>query len=128
MHPMLQSTDSVLTQLFGVLTDRLGRFMGGASIGVDIPDMVQLGGPIGVEAISKDGDTPLPLHVVCEGEDGQTFGSAKLMRPTGGGRYHATIDGLPEGAWGITVRSAAPARPVEPVSDWTLVWNADAVQ
>jgi hypothetical protein len=50
------------------------------------------------------------------------------MNPTGNGRYHATIGGLPEGAWRITVQSATPARLVEPVSDWTLVWNPDATQ
>jgi pimeloyl-ACP methyl ester carboxylesterase len=125
-HTMLQSTDSILTQVFGILTGHLGRFMGGARIGVDIPEIVQLGGSAPIEATSKDGDSSLPLHVVCEGEDGQTFGSPKLMRATGDGRYHATIDGLPEGAWRITVRSATPARQVEPVTDWMLVCNPDA--
>jgi len=52
--------------------------------------------------------------------------SPKLMRATGDGRYHANIDALPEGAWRITVQSATPARPAEPVSDWVLVWK-DAV-
>jgi hypothetical protein len=123
MHPMLQSTDSVLTQLFGVLTDQLGKFMGGARIGVTIPDVVQVGAHISIEAISKDGDPSLPLHVVCDGEDGKTSATPRLMRPTGDGRYHATIGGLPEGAWRITVQSATLARRVEPVSDWTLVWK-----
>jgi hypothetical protein len=128
MHPMLQSADSVLTQLFGVLTDQLGKFMGGAQIGVTMPDVVQVGAPIPIEAISKDGDSSLPLHVVCDGEGGKTSQSARLMRPTGHGRYQATIGGLPEGAWRVTVQSATPARRVEAVSDWMLVWNPDAAR
>jgi hypothetical protein len=128
-HTMLQSTDSILTQLFGVLTGHLGRFMGGAAIGVDMPDAGLLGSPVSIGVISKSNDpsTPpisdLPLHVVCESEHGVPFGSPKLMRASGDGRYQATIDGLPEGAWRITVRSATPTRPVEPVSDWMLVVN-----
>src|SRR6516165_7802140 len=42
-HAILQSTDSILTQISGMLTGHLGRFLGGARIGVDVPDMVQLG-------------------------------------------------------------------------------------
>jgi pimeloyl-ACP methyl ester carboxylesterase len=122
-HAILQSTDSTLDQLFGVLTEQLGRFMGGARIGVDVPDIVMAGSSLRVEATSIDEDPSLPLHVTCEGEDGQAFGSPKLMRATGDGRYHATIDGIPEGAWRVTVRSATPARPVEPVSDCVLVFD-----
>jgi len=129
-HAMLQSTDSILAQLSGILeAGRLSRFMAsGLRIGVDLPDVVQPGVPISIEATSLDGDPSLPLHVVCEGEDGQVFGSPKLMRATGDGRYLATIDGLPAAGWRITVRSATPARPIEPVSDWTLVLNPDAVR
>jgi hypothetical protein len=125
-HTILQSTDSILTQILGILTGQLGRFMGGARIGVDLPDIVQLGDPVPIQVASKDGDPSLPLHVICEGEDGQAFGSPIIMRATGDGRYHATVEGLPEGAWRITIRSATPARPVEPVSDWVLVWNPNA--
>jgi pimeloyl-ACP methyl ester carboxylesterase len=129
-HAMLQSTDSILAQLSGILeAGRLSRFMaGGLRIGVDLPDVAQPGVPVSIEATSLDGDPSLPLHVVCEGEDGQVFGSPKLMHATGDGRYRATIDGLPAGGWRITVRSATPARPVEPVSDWTLALNPDAAQ
>jgi pimeloyl-ACP methyl ester carboxylesterase len=123
-HAMLQSTESILTQVFGALTGYLGRFLGGARIALDVPDLVPLGRPVPVEAISKDSDATLPLHVVCQGEDGRVFGEPSLMRAAGDGRYHAKLDGLPEGAWRITVQSATTARPVEPVSDWLLVWNA----
>jgi hypothetical protein len=122
-HAILQSTDSILTQILGMLTGRLGKFMGGARIGVDIPDVVQLGSHIPIEATSQDADPTLPLVVVCHGENGVVFGDQKMMRPIGDGRYQTTIDSPPEGAWRLTVQSATLARPVEPVSDWVLVWN-----
>jgi hypothetical protein len=97
-------------------------------IGVDLPDVVRFGVPVSVTATSLDDDPSLPIHVVCEGEDGQVFGGPKLMHATGDGRYRAAIDRLSAGGWRITVRSATPGRPVKPVSDWTLVLNPDAVQ
>ena len=124
-HAMLQSTASILTQIFGALTGQLGRFMGGAAISIAIPDLVEIGDSVHVEAVSKDGDSTLPLHVVCQGEDGQHYGVPILMRATGDGIYRAKIDGLPTGAWRVTVQSATPTRSVEPVSDWLLVWNTD---
>jgi hypothetical protein len=127
MHAVLQSTDSILTQISGMLTGHLGKFMGGARIAVDVPDVVEVGTSLLIEATSKDGDPSLPLHAVCESEYGPAFGSPKLMRASGNGRYQATIDGLPEGAWRVTVHSATPARPVEPVSDWVLVLKLDTV-
>jgi hypothetical protein len=108
-HAVLQSTDSIRTQITGMLTGHLGKFMGGARIGIEVPDVVQLGSSISIEAISRDGDSTLPLRVHCNGEDGLAFGSPKLMRATGDGRYHANIDALPEGAWQITAQSATPS-------------------
>src|SRR6266446_5830833 len=55
-HAVLQSTDSILTQILGMLTGHLGRFMGGARIGFDVPDVVQLGSSVPIEATSQDGD------------------------------------------------------------------------
>ena len=49
------------------------------------------------------------------------------MNALGNGRYHAKLDDLREGAYRITVRSATPARPFDPVSDWTLVWKDIAI-
>jgi hypothetical protein len=125
-HALLQSTDSILTQLFGRLTGNLGKFMGETGIGLDIPALVEAGSSVPVEAISQDGNPTLALHVVCHDEDGQLRGTPKLMKALGDGRYHAKLDDLPEGAYRITVKSATPARPFDPVSDWTLAWNANA--
>jgi pimeloyl-ACP methyl ester carboxylesterase len=126
-HAVLQSTNSILTQISGMLTGHLGKFMGGARIGVDVPDVVEFDSALVIEATSKDGDPSLPLHVICVSEDGLPFGTPKLMRAIGDGRYQAKIEGLPQGAWRVTVQSATPARPVEPVSDWVLVLKSDAV-
>jgi hypothetical protein len=126
-HAVLQSTDSILTQIFGMLTGNLGKFMGGTGIGLDIPAIVEAGRTVPVDVMSQDGNSTLALHVVCHGEDGQPRGNPKLMKAQGDGRYHAKLDDLPEGAFKITVQSATPSRPIDPVSDWTLVWNTAAV-
>jgi hypothetical protein len=126
-HAILQSTDSIFTQIFAILSGHLGRFMGGAKVGLDVPDTIDVGNALPIGATSPDGDPSLPLHVTCQGEDGQIFGDSILMRATGDGHYQAHIVGLSAGAWKITVQSATPARPVEPVSDWTLVWNPNSV-
>lgn len=125
-HALLQSTDSNLTQIFGMLTDNLGRPMGGTGIGLDIPAIVEAGKIVPIEVTSKDGNSTLALHVVCHGEDGQPRGNPKRMNALGAGRYQAKLEGLPEGAYRIAVQSATPAKPIDPVSDWTLVWNANA--
>jgi photosystem II stability/assembly factor-like uncharacterized protein len=39
-----------------VLSGHLGKFMGGARIGVDVPEVVQLGSSLPIEATSKDDD------------------------------------------------------------------------
>ena len=124
---VLQSTNSILTQIFGMLTGNLGRFMGGTGIGLDTPAIVEAGKTVPVNVISQDGNPTLALHVVCHGEDGQLRGNPKLMKAEGDGRYQAKLDDLPEGAFKITVQSATPAKPIDPVSDWTLVWNAATV-
>jgi hypothetical protein len=126
-HAVLQSTDSILTQIFGMLTGNLGKFMGGTGIGLDIPAIVEAGNTVPVNVVSQDGNPTLALHVVCHCEDGQLRGNPKLMKALGDGRYQAKLDDLPEGAFKITVQSATPAKPIDPVSDWTLVWDAGAV-
>lgn len=124
-HALLQSTDSMLTQIFGMLSGNLGKSMGGTGIGLDIPAIMEAGRTVPVDVISRDGNPTLALHVVCHGEDGQPRGNPKLMKALGEGRYHTKLDNLHEGAYRITVRSATSAKPIDPVSDWTLLWNAN---
>jgi hypothetical protein len=125
-HAVLQSTDSLLTQVSELLKGNVGKFMGGTGIGLEVPAIVEAGKTIPVDVVSQDGNSTLALHAICEGEDGQPRGNPKLMKALREGHYQAKFDGLPEGAFKITVRSATPAKPIDPVSDWTLVWNAEA--
>jgi hypothetical protein len=125
-HALLQSTDSMLTQIFGMLTGNFGKPMGGTGIGLNLPAFVEAGRPIPIEVSSADGNPTLALHVVCHGEDGQPRGGPKLMKALGDGRYQAKLNDFPDGAYRITVQSATAAKPIDPVSDWTLVWNANA--
>jgi pimeloyl-ACP methyl ester carboxylesterase len=125
-HAVLQSTQSILTQVFGMLTGNLGRFMGGTGIGLDVPELVKAGEPLTIEARSQLGNMALALQAHCHGEDGAPRSKPVLMRPLGDGSYSAKFAGFPEGAYRFTVQSATPARPIEPVSDWCLAWEDSA--
>ena len=125
-HALLQSTASNLSQIFGMLTGNLGKPMGGTGIGMNLPAIVKAGTAIPIEVTSADGNPTMALHVVCHSEDGQRRGNPKLMKTLGDGHYQAELNEFPEGAYRITVQSATPASAVNPVSDWTLVWNANA--
>jgi hypothetical protein len=125
-HAVLQSTDSLLTQISGLLRGNLGKLMGGTGIGLDVPPIVETGKTVPADVVSQDGNSTLALQVVCHGEDGQPRGNPKLMKALGDGRYHAKFDDLPEGAFKITVQSATTAKPIDPVSDWTMVWTVNA--
>jgi hypothetical protein len=127
-HAVLQSTQSVLTQVFGILTGHLGKFMGGTGIGLEVPALVEAGELIAIEAKSQDGNPTLALHALCHGEDGQPRGKRTLMRPLGDGSYIAKFDGLPEGGYRFTVQSATPTKPIGSVSDWSLVWDNSAAR
>jgi hypothetical protein len=125
-HAVLQSTQSILTQVFGALTGNLGRFMGGTGIGLDVPPLAKAGEAISIEVKSQDRNPSLALHASCRGEDNELRGKPKLMRPRGDGSYGALFEGLPQGGYRFTVRSATPAKPIEPVSDWCVVWDDGA--
>ena len=120
-HPMLQSSDSILQQLYGVLTGHLGKFMGGHEIGLDMPPLVAQGEAIQVRAFSEE--PALPLQVSIAAEDGGQTSIPVLMTVQGDGSYFAELEGVASGAYRVTVQSAAPSVPVEPVADILLVWN-----
>jgi hypothetical protein len=126
-HAVLQSTDRVFTQIFGMVTGRQGKFMmAETGLGLDIPAIIEAGKAFPIEVTSSDGNSNLALHIICEDENGVAKCNPKLMKAFGAGRYRVSLGGLPEGAYRITARSATPARPVAPVSDWTLVLDANA--
>jgi hypothetical protein len=50
----------------------------------------------------------------------------ELLTNYGEGRYGTRIQDLPPGTYQVTVASAVPARPIDPVSDITIIWEADA--
>lgn len=126
-HTLLQSTDSVLTQIQGILTaGQLPRFMGANQLSLDLPDIIQVGEPLQIFVRSVAGEDRLALAVTCICENGDVFKEGEIMRPLGKAKYALTISNLPRGAYKITVESGAPAVAVDPVSDWILVWSSQA--
>ncbi|WP_322003279.1 lipase/acyltransferase domain-containing protein [Marinobacter alexandrii] len=122
-HGSLQNTDGLLEQIYGVLTGNLGRWMGGTSIGLDIPPIVSAGESIPITAITPSGDDTLSLQVSIEDERGEPCQQPELLINLGFGRYGSTVSGLVPGPYRITVASAVPQRPVESVTDIVLVWG-----
>ena len=64
-HALLQSTDSNLSQIFGILTGELGKPMGGGTgIGLHIPAIAKAGTTIPVgRSFQNEGDPTLALHL-----------------------------------------------------------------
>jgi pimeloyl-ACP methyl ester carboxylesterase len=122
-HASLQNTESVLHQLFGALTGQLGKWMGGENIGVDVPSVVSVGGGLTIRAWTEAGDATLALQAVVMREDGVIVGEPQLLDSDGDGGYDTRFSGLAAGTYRIRVESAVPQRPVEPVTDITLVWD-----
>ncbi len=121
-HGALQNNSDTIRQVCGILSGNLGSFMGGARIGVDMPDMFAVGQNLKVTAFSEDEDPTLPLKVNITNE--QNSGTIDvLMRSIGDGVYSGTISDLSAGAYRVTVRSASPQRPVDEVTNITLAWD-----
>ena len=128
-HASLQATDGVQAQIFGILTaDRLSRFMAPPSkVGVELPDLVAAGEELPVRAVAEDGNSTLPLRVTCVDEDGKQTGQPVNLRSDSEGGYEAKIKDLKPGAYRVTISSAHPRRPVDPVTDLVLVWDSSVV-
>jgi hypothetical protein len=122
-HGSLQNTESVLHQLFGTLTGQLGKWMGGENIGVDVPSVVSVGEGLTIRAQAEAGDATLALQAVVMREDGVIVGEPQLLDSDGEGGYDTRLSGLAAGTYRIRVESAVTQRPVEPVTDITLVWD-----
>jgi hypothetical protein len=123
-HALLQRTDSILNQLGGVLSGRLGGWMSGvAQVGLDTPDLIEAGIGFPISVISPSRDETLPLHANAFMEDGQHVAGPILMKSAGDGQYSGQLEGLKPGAFRVQITSALPQKPIETVSDWTLVWD-----
>jgi hypothetical protein len=102
--------------------------MGGEEIGVEVPDVINAGDTLPVVAISKTGDTTLALRTVVRREDDTVVGAPLLLQNQGGGRYSVNIRNLGPGCYRITVETAVAQRPVDSVTDITLVWDQKAAK
>jgi pimeloyl-ACP methyl ester carboxylesterase len=125
-HASLQNTEGVLHQLLGALTGHLGRWMGGDRIGVDVPSLAIAGEPFTVRAVADGDDPTLALRAVVIREDGAIIGEPRLLDSEGTGSYRTEFSDLPPGPYRIRVESAVLERPVDPVTDVTLVWDSAA--
>jgi hypothetical protein len=96
---------------------------GVAKLGLNIPDLVSAGSRLPIVVASENGDATLPLSAYCVTESGDRVGGPVLLRSDGGGRYFGEFELLKPGASRVDIRSAVPQRPVEDVSDWTLIWD-----
>ena len=123
-HATLQETEGVLAQLFLRLTGRLGTFMGGQQVAMELPNLVQAGHPLVVD-VSADESTLGLNATVMHHDEAVPVVDPKLLVNLGEGRYRATFDDLAPGTYQVTVASAVPTTAVEPVSDLTIVWAPD---
>jgi pimeloyl-ACP methyl ester carboxylesterase len=125
-HATLQETQEVFTQLFAVLTTGTkGAWMGGEQVGMDVPDLLPAGEPLVVEVSSEQSNLALTASVSPLDAE-QPAAEPQLLAPLGEGRYRVQFEALPPGTYQTTVASAVPSRPVDPVSDVTIVWQPSA--
>jgi pimeloyl-ACP methyl ester carboxylesterase len=124
-HATLQETEGVYAQLFMRLTGRLGTWMGGEQIGIDLPTLVPAGEPIIVDV--RAADPTLALNATVTPHDSAVpVASPQLLTNMGEGRYRTQFSELRPGTYQVTVGSAVLTGPVEPVSDVTIVWEPHA--
>jgi hypothetical protein len=125
-HATLQETQEVFTQLFSMLTTGTkGAWMGGEQVGMDVPDLLAAGEPLVVEVSAEQPNLALMATVSpLDGE--QPAAEPQLLAPLGDGRYRAQFEALGPGTYQTTVASAVSSRPVDPVSDVTIVWQPGA--
>jgi pimeloyl-ACP methyl ester carboxylesterase len=125
-HATLQETQEVFTQLFSVLTTGAkGAWMGGEQVGMEVPDLLPAGEPLVVD-VSADQSTSALMATVSPLDGEQPAAEPQLLTPLGEGQYRVQFEALPPGTYQTTVASAVPSRPVDPVSDVTIVWQPGA--
>jgi hypothetical protein len=96
---------------------------GVAQLGLDTPDVIEAGEVLRINVFSASGDATLRLHANVFAEDGEHEAGPLLMKTAGDGRYSEQFEGMKPGACRVQIGSAVQQKPVETVSDWTLVWD-----
>lgn len=124
-HGTIQETESVLSQLFGQLSGRLGTWLGGEHLGMEIPHLVLAGEPVEVTVRADDPTLALRASLTLHDDTRQVIASV-LMANLGGGRYSATFSGIAPGTYQAHVASAVASRAIDPVFDITIVWDPHA--
>ena len=125
-HSTLQETEGVHAQLFLRLTGRLGTWMGGEQIAMELPNLVEAGDPLVVDVSAQQPTLALNATLTPHDEAVPAV-SPRLLTNMGEGRYQATFEDVPPGTYQVTVASAMPTAPVEPVSDLAIVWKPEDV-
>jgi hypothetical protein len=124
-HATLQETEGVYAQLFMRLTGRLGTWMGGEQIGMELPELIAAGVPLVIDVAAED--PTLALNATVTPHDSAVpVASPQLLTNLGEGRYRTQFSDLAPGTYQVTVGSAVPTSPVESVSDVTIVWEPHA--
>ncbi len=124
-HATLQETEGVQTQLYGLLTTGTkGSFMGGEQIGVEIPELLSVHELLEVDVTAED-DTLALSAIVTPHDSDHPIAEAQLLTNYGDGRYGTQFPNLPPGTYQITVASAVPTRPINPVSGISIVWEPE---
>jgi pimeloyl-ACP methyl ester carboxylesterase len=122
-HASLQENEGVYTQLRGLLTSgRFGRWMGGEKIGMTVPDLLSVGEPLEVMVTAEASSLALTARAAFHDTE-ESIVEPRLLTNYGDGRYGTRFLNLPTGTYQITVSSAAPNRPVDPVSGISIIWE-----
>ena len=124
-HGVIQDSDAVLSQIFGVLTRRSGTWLGGEPLGIEVPTLTAAGDELPIAVTAHDDSLALTATVTPH-DSHDVVAQRDLLTNLGDGRYGTRFANLPEGTYQITVRSAIDGQSVEPVSDLAVVWNANA--
>jgi lecithin:cholesterol acyltransferase len=124
-HGVIQDSDAVLSQIFGVLTARSGTWLGGEGLGLDVPTLTTAGDDLPI-TVTSENDTLALTAIVTPHDSSHVIDQRDVLKNEGGGRYTARFANLPEGTYQVTVRAASDDQRVASVSSLAIVWNANA--